>query len=135
MKTRILDSWAVVEWILGREPSAETVQKRFADAEKGRMRLFMSAINAGEVYYSLRKSGNESLAQDWLSLSNVLPVTIDVPTLDDIWSAATLKGRYAISYADAFAATLALRYNCPLMTGDREFRVVEHLELEWLGSV
>ena len=32
-----------------------------------------------------------------------------------------------------FAAALAQKYNCPLMTGDPEFRSITHLELDWIG--
>jgi ribonuclease VapC len=60
-------------------------------------------------------------------------VTIEVPTADDIWRAASLKGRFPISYADAFVAALAQKHNCPLMTGDPEFRRVDRLELDWIG--
>jgi predicted nucleic acid-binding protein len=92
----------------------------------------MSAVNVGETHYVLRKRHSVALAEDWRALSRSLPVTLEVPTLDDIWNAAALKGQYAISYADSFAAALALKYDCPLVTGDREFRSVAHLELDWL---
>jgi predicted nucleic acid-binding protein len=94
----------------------------------------MSAINVGETHYVLRKRHSVALAEDWRALSRSLPVTIEVPTLDDIWNAAALKGQYAISYADAFAAGLAHKYDCPLVTGDKEFRRVAHLELDWLDK-
>ena len=42
--------------------------------------------------------------------------------MDDIWAAALLKGDYAVSYADAFAAALAKKHNCPLAAGDPELR-------------
>lgn len=35
--------------------------------------------------------------------------------------------RYPISYADAFALATALEQNAALVTGDQEFRQVEHL--------
>jgi predicted nucleic acid-binding protein len=38
--------------------------------------------------------------------------------------------RFPIAYADAFAAALAQKYNCPLVTGDPEFRRVDQLELD-----
>ena len=53
---------------------------------------------------------------------------------DDIWNAASLKGRFPIAYADGFAAALAQKYNCPLVTGDPEFRSVDRLELDWGGG-
>ena len=93
----------------------------------------MSAINVGEVYYFLRKVHSEALAESWREASLTLPVTIEVPTSDDIWSAATLKSRFPIAYADAFAAVLAQKYNCPLVTEDPEFRSVDQLEIDWIG--
>ena len=57
---------------------------------------------------------------------------LDSGAAEDIWSAATLKGRYPIAYADAFAAAMAQEYNCPLVTGDAGFRSVDQLQLEWM---
>ncbi len=93
----------------------------------------MSAINVGEVYYFLHKQHHEDLAESWRELSRTLPATIEVPTANDIWDAALLKARYPIAYADAFAAALAQKYRCPLVTGDPDFRSIADLELDWIG--
>jgi predicted nucleic acid-binding protein len=93
----------------------------------------MSAINAGEVYYFLRKIHSERLAESWRKSSRTLPISIEVPSGDEIWGAALLKGQYPISYADAFAAALAQKHRCSLITGDPEFRTVHDLQLEWIG--
>lgn len=134
MKTRVLDSWAILEWISGRRPASELVGKLLSEAEGGQTRLLMSAINVGEVYYFLRKQHSEALAESWRESSQTLPATIEVPTAEDIWDAASLKGRFPIAYADAFAAALAQKYKCPLVTGDPELRSVDELELEWIGG-
>ena len=133
MKTRVLDSWAIMEWISGRQPASDLVGALLSEAEEGRVKLLMSAINVGEVYYFLRKHHSEALADFWRESSRTLPVTIEVPTAEDIWNAALLKARFPIAYADAFAAALAQKYNCPLLTGDPELRSVDSLELDWLG--
>ncbi|MGA2184016.1 MAG: type II toxin-antitoxin system VapC family toxin [Bryobacteraceae bacterium] len=133
MKTRVLDSWAILEWMSGRQPACCFVAKLLAEAVEGQTRLFMSAINVGEVYYVLRKNQSEDLAESWRESSRTLPARIEVPTADDIWSAASLKGRFPIPYADGFAAALALKHNCPLVTGDVEFRCVDGLGLDWIG--
>ena len=133
MKTRALDSWPILEWMGGRPPASDRVERLLNEAESGQVRLLMSAINVGEVYYFLRKNHNETVAESWREASRTLPVTIEVPTGDDIWSAATLKSQFSIAYADAFAAALAQKYNCPLVTGDPEFRSVDQLEIDWLG--
>lgn len=132
MKTRVLDSWAILEWIQGRRPG-EIVAEMLSDAEVGRVRLLMSAINAGEVYYFLRKRHSEALSESWRESSPTLPVRFDVPSLGDIWSAASLKARFPISYADAFAAALALKHACALVTGDPELRTVKELQIDWIG--
>jgi predicted nucleic acid-binding protein len=134
VKTRVLDSWAILEWMSGRQPASGLVSGLLADAENGRIRLLMSAINVGEVYYFLRKHHSDALAESWRESSRTLPATIEVPATDDIWNAATLKSRFAIAYADGFAAALAQKFNCPLVTGDPEFRRVEQLELDWIGG-
>ena len=93
----------------------------------------MSAINVGEAYYSLRKQHSEKLSEWWRESARALPATIEVPNVDDIWDAALLKGQYPIAYADAFAAALAQKYRCPLVTGDPELRSIDDLELDWIG--
>ena len=134
MKTRALDSWAILEWMSGRQPAGDLVGGLLTEAECGQIRLLMSAINVGEVYYFLRKHHSEALAESWREASGTLPVTIELPSADDIWNAAVLKSRFPIAYADAFAAALAQKYHCPLVTGDPEFRRVDQLEVDWIGS-
>jgi predicted nucleic acid-binding protein len=133
LKTRVLDSWPIVEWIKETQPAADTVDRLFAEASSGTVHLLMSAINAGEVYYYLRKYQGEALAESWRNSSRTLPITIEVPSGDEIWDAAFIKGQYPISYADAFAAALAHKHRCALVTGDPEFRAVADLELDWIG--
>ena len=133
MKTRVLDSWPILEWMNGRQPATDAVDNLLDESGGGTTRLFMSAINIGEVYYFLRKRYGETLAESWRQSSGTLPITIAVPTADEIWDAALLKGQYPIAYADAFAAALAQKYRCPLLTGDPDFRSVPDLELDWIG--
>lgn len=133
MKSRVLDSWAILEWINGRKPADTYVAALLAEGEGGKARLLMSAINVGEVYYFLRKDHRPALADSWRESSGTLPVTIEVPTIEDIWNAASLKGSFPISYADAFAAALSQKYNCALVTGDPLFRSIDQLDLDWIG--
>lgn len=133
MKTRVLDSWPIIEWVKERPLTADVVESMLAEAGAGATRLMMSAINVGEVYYYLWKYQDQNLADYWRRSSASLPISIEVPTADEIWEAAALKGQYRISYADAFAAALAQKYRCSLVTGDPEFRAVSDLQLEWIG--
>lgn len=123
-----------MEWIVGREPAASFVEALLEDAQQSKVRLLMSAINVGEVYYFLRKHKGLTVSETWRSVSSTLPVAIEVPVSQDIWSAALLKAQFPLSYADAFAAALAQKHNCAVVTGDPEFKSVEHLRIEWVGS-
>ena len=94
MKTLALDSWPVMEWILGKEPAATAVERLLEDAAGSAIRLLMSAINAGEVYYFLRKHKSLDVAEIWRDASNTLPVRIEVPSAEDIWNAALLRASF-----------------------------------------
>jgi predicted nucleic acid-binding protein len=107
VKTLDLDSRAILECIGGRQPACDLVRKLFSEAEEGQTRPLMSAINAGEVYPFLRKRHSRALSESWRVSARTLPATIEVPTGEDIWNAASLKGQFPIAYADAFAAALA----------------------------
>lgn len=133
MKTRVLDTWPILEWMNSRQPATDEIEKLFDESLVGDAQLFMSAINVGEVYYFLRKTVSATLAELWRESSRTLPVTLEVPSGEEIWNAALLKGQYPIAYADAFAAALAQKHRCPLTTGDVEFRAVADLELDWIG--
>ena len=107
MKTRVLDSWPIIEWINGRQPATDEVAGLFSGAGAGKVRVLMSAINVGEVYCFLMKQQQRTAAETWRRTAPALPVTIDIPSVEDIWAAAELKGRFPISSADAFAAGLS----------------------------
>jgi hypothetical protein len=53
VKTRVLDSSAILEWMSGRQPACDRVGRLLSEAEESRTRLPMSAINVGEVYPDL----------------------------------------------------------------------------------
>ena len=65
-----------------------------------------------------------------------LPIKV-IERIDEelLLTAAGLKAKYLISYADSFAAALALIKSCPLLTGDPEFTSLEKqgkISIEWL---
>jgi predicted nucleic acid-binding protein len=88
LKIRVLDSWPILEWIKERQPATDIVENLFAEAESGTTRVFMTAINVGEVYYYVRRYHGERLAESWRESCGTLPLTIEVPSGDEIWHAA-----------------------------------------------
>ena len=86
-------------------------------------------------FLTLREQGR-SLADLAYSRIKALPIkTIDRIDEELLLSAAGLKAKYPISYADSFAAALAMSKNCPLLTGDPEFTSLEKqgiISIKWL---
>lgn len=132
----LLDAWPVLEWIKGREPCASLFQHTVEEAIAGRYALSMSRINYGEAIYSIRKSIPANTIEAALKAFREIPIRLH--SVDDLLidEAVDLKSVYAISYADAFAAALAIRCNLPLITGDPELRALAGagLTLHWIGA-
>lgn len=114
--TVVLDSWAVLCLLQGEEPGAERVEAVLADHP------VMSWINLGEVLYILlrRRTADEAHA----AVRDVqASVELELPTEAHVRRAAHIKYRYAIAYADAYAAATAIAHNGRLWTGDPELLV------------
>ena len=129
---RVLDSWAIMAF-LEDEPAAEKVEGILIEALETDLRLLMTTINLGEVWYSVARTRSE-LAADQV-VQQVLSLGIEIVPVD--WEitrqAARFKSTGRIPYADCFAAALALQVNCSLVTGDQEFKQFEdRINIEWI---
>lgn len=133
--SRVVDAWALLAWVRNEQPAAESVRLALEAAGDGGASLFMSWVNAGEVYYMLSRKHDAKMADEFLTRLPSLPIRLVLPEEDDIMAAARLKARYRISYADAFAAALAMKENAAVITGDPEFRgLTEVVGVEWIGG-
>ncbi|MFW6058227.1 MAG: PIN domain-containing protein, partial [Persicimonas sp.] len=95
-----------------------------------------SLINVGEIHYIVAKSRSHERADEIRDLLVKMPIELVSVTDALVWKAAELKSRHPLSYADAFAAALALDKQRTLVTGDREFEAVEAgegLSIKWLN--
>ena len=62
-----------------------------------------------------------------------MPIEIVDADMDLTQIAARLKARGGISYADCFAAALAVKKKCEVATGDREFKAVADVaDIRWI---
>jgi predicted nucleic acid-binding protein len=131
----VLDSFALVV-LFERQPGWQIVQDHLEDAIANGYSHPMSAINFGEFYYSDAQKNGFEHAEASRELAQMLPIEIHVPTLEDIMDAAHMKGGGNISFADCFAADLALKLSLPVLTGDQEFKNLSTLgvKIEWLPS-
>ena len=131
----VLDSYAVIGY-LENESFSGRIQELLTNAKKGDPRLFFHAIHLGEVFYITLREQGQTLADLAYSRIKALPLKI-VDHIDEklLLQAATLKANHPISYADCFAAAMAMINKCPLLTGDPEFRSLEKeglITVQWL---
>lgn len=129
----VLDAWALLAMLQEEEPAASRVRELLQDAQKQRVKLLLSIINLGEVYYRIGKVRGLDEAEETLADIRRLPLTILSATDEVVLAAARFKSSYAISYADAFAAAVTEQYDAILVTGDPELELLEgHIRLEKL---
>jgi uncharacterized protein len=130
----VLDTFALVAHFEA-ETGGEIVRDLLKRAEHGEVFLAMSSINMGELVYTIGRQQGREKAQAVLDDLRSLPVTFYEATEERILAAAWLKAEYPISYADAFAASLAQELGASLVTGDPEFKAIKQdLSLVWLGK-
>ncbi|MFZ2447075.1 MAG: type II toxin-antitoxin system VapC family toxin [Syntrophobacteraceae bacterium] len=132
MKDVVFDSHAILKFAQD-EAGANRVEELLTASQDGRIRAFMNEINLGEIYYiTIRRLGIES-AKEFLEHFYSLPIELAPASWDIIASASELKARYALSYADCFAMASALKHDASVVTGDPEFKNVEHVvEVDWI---
>ena len=109
----VLDSWALLAFLKD-EPAADRIEAEWLASGAA-----ISSINLGEVLYIRMRAGDAESAQaDIDSIRRRLTVIeADWPLIS---SAAVIKARGGLSYADAFCVATALHLNAPLWTGDPE---------------
>jgi ribonuclease VapC len=135
--SRVLDSFALIGY-LENEPFSSRIEKMLRQSRQGKLSIYLHAIHLGEVYYiAMREQGMES-ADLAVARIKAFPL-IYVDTIDDelLRGAAAFKANYPISYADSFAAAMAVMHNAVLLTGNPEFKKLEKkegLSIEWLRS-
>ena len=121
--------------MLSKEPGAEQVRARFRQAASGEIDLAMSVINLGEVAYIVERRWGRERMREILAYLDTTKLQIFEATRVRTLAAAHIKANHALSYADAFAAALALTLDATLITGDPEFQTVSgEISIEWLPA-
>lgn len=132
MPTYVFDSHALLAFFQG-EPDAETVEKILRQSHAESSNVFIPLINLGEIIYlAKRRFGDEKKIE---LLSRIYQLGLKIIPVSDalVFQAAELKAQYALSYADCFALACAINHSAVLVTGDPEFKSVEHLvSIKWI---
>ena len=133
MKRVVLDARAVITFFEDR-PGAAEVEELIAGAIEGKRELFLSVINWGEVYYATWRAKGHPAARKMLAEIAQLPIEIVDADYELTKLAAELRAQHKLSYADCFAAALALDRKASVATSDKHFAQVEkQVDILWLA--
>jgi len=128
----VLDSFAVLAYLQA-EKGAQQVKELLNQAAKGQLTVLMNVINLGEVYYITSRVYGPERAEEVLAMLKHLPINLVIVDEKLALEASRIKAKHPLSYADAFAVTLAQRHGIQVVTGDPEFSCVENLvSVKWL---
>ena len=132
MATKVLDSWALMAYFKD-EPAGPAVEELIDKARAEKIRLLLSVVNWGEVYYGMWRAGGKEAADSAAEDLSRLPIELADADLHLAKQAAIYKATNKMSYADGFAAALAKIKNAELVTGDSEFKSLEkEIKINWL---
>jgi ribonuclease VapC len=134
-RRKLLDSFALLSY-LNKEIGFEKVREALAEAQVSDGSLLMNEINVGETYYILHRQRGVQKAEYFLDTVLVgLPILLVQNDFQDVIDAARIKAEYPLSFADCFAVATARRESAIILTGDPEFKKIEHLaKIEWLSE-
>lgn len=132
MATKVLDSYALMAFFED-EPGADFVRGLIQKAVESDTILLMSVVNLGEVWYSIARTNSAEVADQYVH--EIKGMGFEIVDID--WTltrqAAVFKANGSISYADCFAAALAKLRKAELITGDKEFKVLQdEIKISWI---
>jgi predicted nucleic acid-binding protein len=135
MPGTVLDSFALIAYFRG-ERMGMQVRDLLQKAGKADEFLHMTEVSYAEVKYMiLRKNG----AKAWEEVSEILtalPISFHPADRELADLAADMKSRFSFSVAAAFTAAMARKHEADLVTGDPEFKAVEHeVKVSWLARI
>ncbi len=120
MKKVVFDSYALIAFFR-QEPGYEMVRDLLVKIANDESEGFITTVNIGEIYYMISRKSNQKNAEAAVEAVLQFPLHIVEADLKLTLEAAKIKTRHALSYADAFAAALAINRKAVLITGDDEF--------------
>ncbi len=128
----IFDSHALLKFFQ-REKGYEKVFRLLQEIKKSGATKYVNAINLGEIIYSTKREFGDQKKLEVLANIERLNFTILPASMDLIFQAAEHKAEYSISYADCFVLASAIEHKAVIVTGDPEFKKVQHLaDIFWV---
>ncbi len=128
----IFDSHSLLKYFQ-KEEGFEKVIKLLDYIKKNKLAMYLNAINLGElIYITKREFGDQKKLE---ILANIQRLNFTILPINNslIFKAAEYKADYPMSYADCFVLASAMEHRATIVTGDPDFKKVEHLvKIKWV---
>lgn len=133
MEKYVLDSYAVLGYFLD-EPCAGTIANILELARRNKIKIYMSWINLGEVYYMIQRRYGREDAIELIENIKTWPVELVEVSNEQVITAGDVKARFPLSLGDSYAAALTISVRGILLTADKEFQPLENqlIKIAWL---
>ena len=131
-RPRVFDSHALLK-LFQKEPGYEKVVRVLEESRRRKRTKYINAMNLGEIIYATKREFGDQKKLEVLANIERLSLTVLPVPNSLIFQAAEYKAEYSISYADCFVLASALEHEATIVTGDPEFKKVEHLvDIIWV---
>lgn len=128
----LFDSHALLAFFQN-ETGANVVYGILQKSREQHLDRLVCVINLGEVIYMTKKHfGDEKKLE---ILGRIHQLGFKVLSVPDalVFQAAEIKAEHPLSYADCFVVACAQEHRAIIVTGDPEFKNVEHfVKIEWI---
>ena len=129
----VLDASALMTY-LEKQPGYEKIKDLFVNASESGKYLLMTTVNWGEVFYILIRGHGISEAERIQKIIETFPIEFVPADLRITQQAAIFKATKKLPYADSFAAALAKVHKGAVVTGDKEFKIIENeVKIVWVS--
>jgi ribonuclease VapC len=128
----VFDSHALLKFFQ-KEKGHEKIIQVLEKIQKSGGTKYINAINIGEIIYTTKREFGDQKKLEVLANIERLQFTVLPVSNTMIFQAAEYKALFSISYADCFVLASALEHKAAIVTGDPEFKKVEHLvDIIWV---
>lgn len=129
---KVLDSWALLAYFEG-EPAGAKVRELLKETAEKEKTFLISVVNWGEVLYTIESRHGKDKRGEVEHLMNQMHLEVVHADKELTRIAAHLKTSEKLPYGDSFAAAVALMKKAELVTGDKDFRVIESkIRIMWI---
>ncbi len=128
----VFDSHALLKFFQ-KEKGYEKVLHLLEEIKRSGVTKYINGINLGEIIYITKRDfGDQKKLEVLAHLERLNFRILPIPN-QLIFQAAEYKAQFSISYADCFALASAVEHKAAIVTGDPDFKKVEHVaEIFWI---